>query len=106
MVYDTGRKAIATTNQIDPFPIYKAGEEPCRVYGVDFPAWQLKGWSKDPIAVAIVELPSTIRENELKAILAEPNGWNKIAAIAKPYGIKKPDGGWDEAIALIIAAES
>lgn len=31
--------------------------------------------------------------------------WQSIKAIAEPLGINKPDGGWDEAIPLIVKAE-
>ena len=44
------------------------------------------------------------RKAQLEAIFEE-QGWRGIAAIAKPLLIEKPEGGWDEAISLIVEAE-
>ncbi|NEQ52172.1 MAG: hypothetical protein F6K11_18865 [Leptolyngbya sp. SIO3F4] len=48
------------------------------------------------------------RRAELQAIYDEDNGsnWAAIKAIAEPLGITKPDSGWEDAIGLIVEAES
>ena len=47
------------------------------------------------------------RRAELQAIYDEGDGrnWSPIKAIAESYGIDKPDGGWEDAIPLIVDAE-
>lgn len=47
------------------------------------------------------------REVELKNLLAGENGWKEIKAIAESSTppIAKPEGGWKEAIPLILDAE-
>jgi hypothetical protein len=47
--------------------------------------------------------PYELRKAELEGLLKQ--GWRKIAAIADPLEITKPDTGWDEAIPLILEAE-
>ena len=37
--------------QADPFRIYRGGESRM-VHGVDFPAWEAQGWSREPQASA------------------------------------------------------
>lgn len=50
--------------------------------------------------------PKDARRDELKALLSEDAGWQSIKEIANKLGIdKKPKGGWDEAIDLILAKE-
>ncbi|MBD3882165.1 hypothetical protein IFO70_10380 [Phormidium tenue FACHB-886] len=51
--------------QIDPFWIYKAGEMPRKVHGVDFPAWAAQGWSK--------EAPVDTEPTEAQAEPVEPD---------------------------------
>ena len=97
----------------EPFLIYKAGEAPVRVYSVDFPGWKANGWSMDEnsaistvnvVAEPVTEQsPYELRKAELEGLLKQ--SWRKIAAIAEPLEVAKPEGGWDEAIALILAAE-
>lgn len=106
----------------DPTRIYKAGEESRLVHRVDLAAWLQHGWSEDPAAeiVAAVEpvppvetppappappTPYQTRKAELEAMLKQSNGWRKLEAIGKPLGLQKPEGGWDESIELILAAE-
>lgn len=45
------------------------------------------------------------RQNELQAIVAEEQGWRQIKQIAEAYDISKPEGGWDDAIPLILNIE-
>lgn len=105
-------------NQRDPFPIYRNGETKT-VHGVDFPAWERQGWSREPQPdqpQTPPELTGDGQENllkfsaydtrkaELEALLKE-GGWQAISNIAKPLNITKPKGGWDDAIELILAAE-
>jgi hypothetical protein len=57
------------------------------------------------IAEAVID-PKTRRLNELTTIIGAKGGWEEIKAIAAIHNInQKPKGGWDEAIALILAAE-
>ena len=44
------------------------------------------------------------RAEELQKIFEE-KGWGAIRRIAEKHDIQKPDGGWDDAIPLIVAAE-
>jgi hypothetical protein len=105
-------------NVRDPFPIYKGGETRT-VHGVDFPAWERQGWSREPQPdqpQTPPELTGDGQENlskfsaydtrkaELGALLKE-GGWQAIANIAKPLNITKPKGGWDDSIELILTAE-
>jgi hypothetical protein len=47
------------------------------------------------------------RTKELEDLyLSEDGGWRAIKALADPHKIEKPEGGWDEAIPLIVAAEA
>ncbi|MBD2021886.1 hypothetical protein H6F43_17025 [Leptolyngbya sp. FACHB-36] len=104
----------------DPTRIYKAGEESRMVHRVDLAAWLRHGWSEDPAAEIVTAAepippanppapptpsPYQTRKAELEAMLKQPNGWRKLEAIGKPLGIVKPEGGWDESINLILAAE-
>jgi hypothetical protein len=107
----------------DPFPIYKPGESPRKVYGVDYPCWALDGWSKDPpgtVTPPEPEAPPIIsadpsfaqptaydrRKAELDSLIAESGGWANIQRIANELGIaEKPDGGWKDAIPLILEKE-
>ena len=122
-------------NRPDPFDIYKPGERPRKVHAVDYAAWAALGWSDSPDGVSSVpdsdpvitlgdlRQPKTperlgepvtppkppsaydLRKAELEAMLKQNHGWRKIAAIAEPLGIEKPEGGWDDAIALILEKE-
>lgn len=110
----------------DPITLYKEGEQPRRVWAVDAPGWLTLGWSEtepgQAISAAIPPEPSPeppadqtsdpvtpsaydTRKAELEDLLAQPQGWQKLAAIAKPLGIAKPVGGWDESILLILDKE-
>jgi hypothetical protein len=94
-----------------PFLTIYKGDESKRVFLVDADVFFAHGWSLDrqpsPVATqpeAPPELsPFDLRKAELEALLKQ--SWQKIAAIAKPLGIEKPEGGWDEAISLILEAE-
>ena len=43
------------------------------------------------------------REAELQGLL--PDNWRSVKRIAQELGIEKPNGGWDEAIPLILQKE-
>jgi hypothetical protein len=111
MTYDYSKNPLP--NIQEPFLIYKAGKNPVRVYAVDLPGWKANGWSMDEnSAIATVNVASEpvaeqslyeSRKAELEGLLKQ--SWRKIAAIAEPLEIAKPEGGWDEAIALILEAE-
>lgn len=109
----------------EPVTVYKAGHQPCRVWSVDLGGFLKTGWTlepepetpsetlpetppetvSDPIVGTVVE-PQEVRRAELKALLSEDAGWQSIKEIANKLGIdKKPKGGWDEAIDLILAKE-
>lgn len=101
-------------NVRDPFPIYRNGETRM-VHGVDFPAWQAQGWSRDPNPTPQTPpepesknlsegSPYEARKAELEELL-KAEGWQAIANIAKPLGILKPKTGWDDAIVLILEKE-
>jgi hypothetical protein len=59
-----------------------------------------------PASAPTVELPPEVevRIQQLEAIY-ESEGYRGIQAIAIPLGIEKPEGGWRDAIPLIIEAE-
>lgn len=46
-----------------------------------------------------------VRTQQLEAIF-QTEGYRGIQAIATPLGIAKPEGGWKDAIPLIVAAEN
>jgi hypothetical protein len=106
----------------DPVIIYKSGEAPKPVWSVDLDVFLANGWSVEPVLEstpesvppAPTETPvlepvdgtKEVRRAELKALLSEDAGWQSIKEIANKLGIdKKPKGGWDEAIDLILAKE-
>lgn len=47
------------------------------------------------------------RKAELEELLSSGGGWRKVKAIAESFEppITKPEGGWDDAIQLILDAE-
>lgn len=102
--------------------VYKAGECPRVIHSVDLSDYLTNGWSTEdsqnpiPANSTIVERDEDSvvtknasrddREAKLKAILAEEAGWKSIKEIANSLGItKKPQGGWDEAIPMILTEE-
>jgi len=60
-----------------------------------------------PVPSPAAELPPEVevRMQQLEAIY-ESEGYRGIQAIAIPLGIEKPEGGWRDAIPLIVEAES
>lgn len=95
--------------------LYK-GNESIEVHRIDASAYLALGWSQEKPSTqepSIEEtgeeesnsFPLPDRETQLREMLAEGN-WREVAKIAKNLGIVKPEGGWDEAVPLIIAAES
>jgi hypothetical protein len=111
----------------EPVTVYKAGHEPCRVWSVDLNGFLKTGWMLEAEILeeaaletaletptetpelktgdAVVD-PKAARRAELKALLSEDAGWQSIKEIANKLDIhKKPKGGWDEAIDVILAIE-
>lgn len=99
--------------------LYKDGEASPPLYEVDARAWMAMGWSPliseegktssvsqdlapEPEEVTVTITKQDSVEDYLKK-LWEKEGWMAIKDIASDLGIKKPEGGWDEAIPLISA---
>jgi hypothetical protein len=119
----------------DPVMVYHPDHPSRKVWRVDLHDYLAIGWSLSPVsdsaktqieaakgispaspstpvviepqADAEIEIdPKTRRQNELQTIIGAEGGWKEIKEIAAIHNItKKPTGGWDEAIGLILDIE-
>ena len=87
--------------------LYRGEEISPFIHPIDVPGWLNQGWSETPTIADEESRPTRgadesvlDRKNQLEAM-----DWRELKAIAEPLGIEKPEGGWDESIPFILAAE-